>query len=212
MSTTELTCACSACGAEESLDALLHRMIDDDLARRLIAEVIGLSLPLGGQVVSYLRLFKPAKQKLRLTKMREVLTELTPDLQRARITRSGREWQAPLSIWADAFGQVAAARDAGTLNLPLTGNGYLYQIVMRLSDTAEAAVESEREQSRRHPTIKTTVTTASGVASVIDVVAAATTTATTVTTKGPSAYARRVKAEIEAKLSRGIDITKGDAQ
>ena len=60
MSAADLTHTCVVCGAEESLDALLMRMIDDDEARRLLADVVTMSLPLGGQVVQYLRLHKPA--------------------------------------------------------------------------------------------------------------------------------------------------------
>jgi hypothetical protein len=47
--------ACPVCGAEESLDALLVRMIEDDQVHRLIADVVTTSFPLGGPVVRYLR-------------------------------------------------------------------------------------------------------------------------------------------------------------
>ena len=73
--TTRLLNTCPACGAEESLDALLLRMIDDDQVRRLIAQVLTASFPLGGLVVRYLRLHKPATQKLRMDKLARLLAE-----------------------------------------------------------------------------------------------------------------------------------------
>ena len=100
MSTATLTNTCSVCGAEESLDGLLLRMIDDDQVRRLIADVLTASLPLGGLVVRYLRLHKPAKQKLRMSIVGKLLAELVPDLQRNVIERTGRSW-------ADADGLFA---------------------------------------------------------------------------------------------------------
>ncbi len=50
MSAAGLINTCAACGAEESLDNLLHRMIDDDDVRRLVAELVMLNLALGGLV------------------------------------------------------------------------------------------------------------------------------------------------------------------
>jgi hypothetical protein len=55
MSIATLTNTCPSCGAEESLDAVILRMIDDDQVRRLIASVLTTSLPLGGLLVRYLR-------------------------------------------------------------------------------------------------------------------------------------------------------------
>lgn len=144
-----LLSTCAACGAEESLDSLIHRMLDDDQTRRLIAAVITKSLPVGGQVVSYLRLHKPAKQRLRLTKATAVLEELVSDIVRGAVTRKGRDWAAPLPAWKAAFESVFEARDKGTLSLPLDGNAYLYEVLMRHADKAEATSEKEREQQAR---------------------------------------------------------------
>ena len=43
MTAVQLVNTCPVCGAEESMDAMLARMIEDDEARRLIAEVISRS-------------------------------------------------------------------------------------------------------------------------------------------------------------------------
>jgi hypothetical protein len=140
---------CPACGAEESLDALLHRMIDDDEVRRLIAQVVTQSLPLGGLVVRYLRLHKPPKQKLRMSTIQKLLAELVPDVQRSSIERTGRVWAVTLDGWRAAFQAVFDAADKGTLNLPLQGNGYLYSVLVRMADQAEGRAEAQREADRR---------------------------------------------------------------
>lgn len=151
MSTTILTNTCAACGAEESLDALLLRMIDDDQVRRLIADVLTSSLPLGGLMVRYLRLHKPAKQKLRIDKCAKVLAELVPDIQRTAIQRNGRTWAVSFDSWKAAFQAVFDAATKGTLSLPLEGNGYLYATLMRMADKAEGQQERQTEADRARP-------------------------------------------------------------
>lgn len=140
---------CPSCGAEESLDALLLRMIDDDIVRRLIADVLTASFPLGGIVVRYLRLHKPLKQQLRMDKVARLLAELVPDVQRNAIERNGRNWLVSVDDWKGAFAAVFTAVEKGTLALPLTGNGYLYSVLMRKSDRSEAEQEAQREMDKR---------------------------------------------------------------
>jgi len=151
MSAAILTNTCAACGAEESLDALLLRMIDDDQVRRLIADVLTSSLPLGGLMVRYLRLHKPTKQKLRMDKCAKVLAELVPDVQRTAIQRNGRTWAVSFDSWKAAFQAVFDAATKGTLTLPLEGNGYLYATLMRMADKAEGQQERETELDRTRP-------------------------------------------------------------
>ena len=158
MSAATLTNTCQACGAEESLDALLMRMIDDDQVRRLIATVITASLPLGGLVVRYLRLHKPPKQKLRMDKVAKLLDELVPDIQRTAIQRAGRTWAVSGDSWRAAFQAVFDAQERGTLTLPLEGNGYLYATLMRMAGRTEAAQERDTEAGRKHGIGAATVT------------------------------------------------------
>ncbi|WP_198086632.1 hypothetical protein [Variovorax sp. E3] len=146
MSTPSLTNVCVVCGAEESLDALLMRMIDDTEVRNLIADVIALSLPVGKDVLRYLRLHKPAKQRLRLTTVRKLLAELVPDIQRLAIERKGRVWVVSGDMWTAAFQAVFDADKRGSLTLPLEGNGYLYGVLTRMADREEG--ETEREQEK----------------------------------------------------------------
>ena len=149
MTAAALTNTCSVCGAEESLDALLHRMIDDDTVRRLIAQVVGDSLPLGALVVRYLRLHKPAKQRLRMKIVAQLLAELVPDMTRGRIERSGRSWVCDGDGWKAGLQAVFDAQDKGTLGLPLQGNGYLYQVLMNMAGKTEAVAEKQTDAVRR---------------------------------------------------------------
>ena len=66
------------------------------------------------------------------------------------IERHGRTWAVTNDDWRGAFDAVFAAVEKGTLQLPLQGNGYLYQVLSRKSDQVEAAQEAQREQDRRN--------------------------------------------------------------
>ncbi|MES1977536.1 MAG: hypothetical protein V4451_05835 [Pseudomonadota bacterium] len=149
MTTATLTNTCNVCGAEESLDGLLHRMIDDDTVRHLIADVLTASLPLGALVVRYLRLHKPEKQRLRMSVVAKLLGELVPDIQRNVIERTGRRWAVNGDSWKAALEAVFESQAKGTLTLPLQGNGYLYQVLMRMADKDEAAQERTVDATRK---------------------------------------------------------------
>lgn len=146
----DLVNTCPSCGAEESLDVMFQRMVDDDVVRRAIHDVVTKSLPLGALLIRYVRLHKPPKQRLRMTRLRELLSELAGDMARNVIERHGRTWAVTNDDWRGAFEAVFAAVDKGSLQLPLQGNGYLYQVLSRKSDQVEAAQEAQREQDRRN--------------------------------------------------------------
>ena len=148
MTSAQLVNTCPVCGAEESLDAMLHRMIQDDEARRLIYEVMTRSFVLGGHVARYLRLHKPAKHRLSMAKARTVLAELVPAVT-GSFTRKGREWQLGRDGWDAAFAAVFRQAESGALQLPLSGNAYLFEVAMQLADKAEAAAEKQHEHSLR---------------------------------------------------------------
>ena len=211
-----LTNTCAVCGAEESLDALIHRMIDDEQVRRLIADIMTTSLPLGGLVLRYLRMHKPAKQKLRMDKVAKVLSELLGDMQRGCIERKGREWHIDKEGWKLALEAVFAAELKGSLTLPLDGNAYLYEVVMRLSDKAEGDAEKSAQTSSRGRAYQ------GGAKSIADLAGAAMNTASPIPLQGEgvarsdgvaplviapprkheeSRYAKALKAEIAAKLA-----------
>ena len=213
MSAAELLNTCPVCGAEESLDALLLRMIDDDQVRRLIAEVVELSLPLGGLVVRYLRLHKPPKQRLRMKRVHELLTELITDMRRGEIQRKGRCWPAPAEAWKAGFAAVFEAVEHGTLRPPLQGNGYLYQVMTNLADKLEGEAERINEANRRQrgPVASSATDMRRGadgmhIATALGaiergepvVAAAPLQAAPAPAPQGPSPYARRLRAELDA--------------
>jgi len=193
---------CPVCGAEESLDVLLHRMIDDDQVRHLIAQVITTSFPMGGLVIRYLRLFKPAKQRLRMATIGKLLAELVPDVQRSVIERKGRHWAVTGDNWTAAFQGVFDAADKGTLTLPLEGNGYLYGVLMRIAERQAAAGEAEQEQAKRG---RASEAGAKTVAALIEL--AIPREAVPAGPKTDSPTVRRMKAETAAKQARTTPIT-----
>lgn len=152
MTVVQLVNTCPVCGAEESLDAMLARMIEDDEARRLIAEVMTRSFVLGGHVARYLRLHKPPKHRLTMAKARAILAELVPAVVGGGFERKGRTWQLDRDGWDAAFAAVFRQAESGAMRLPLTANAYLFEVAMQLADKAEAAVEKQHEQGLRSRT------------------------------------------------------------
>lgn len=136
---------CPACGAEMDL-ALLFAHEQD---QRALSRLASVSIPLGARVLQYIALFQPPKQRLTVAKKIKLLLQLLPDLERCAITWKGRDWAAPLSAWAQAIDQMLAARDAGRLELPMKGHGYLYAILSGMADKHEAEQEQQREQEQR---------------------------------------------------------------
>lgn len=136
---------CLTCHAEASLDALIGREVD----ARAVSQLLERYLVLGDAVIRYIALFRPEKRRLGLGRMVSLVDELMPDIERQAITRKGREWAAPHAVWRAAIDQVMANRAKGSITLPLTGHGYLYEVIMGLADKAEALVERDREAANR---------------------------------------------------------------
>ena len=138
---------CPVCGAGLSLD---HLFVDAD-NRAAVARLIAVALPLGGPLLQYTRLFSPPKTALTQRKQVRIILQLLPDLERGAITHRGRDWAVPLSVWAQGIDQMLQARDAGRLELPMKGHGYLYAILTSLADKQEAVAEATTEAAKRHP-------------------------------------------------------------
>ena len=155
--------SCPVCGTELDLAALFAHETD----QRALARLAAVSIPLGARVLQYVALFTPPKQRLTAAKKIKLLLQLLPDLERCAITHKGRDWPVPLSAWAQAIDQMLAARDAGRLELPMKGHGYLHAILAGMADKAEATHEQAREQQLRTGPRAATV---NGLASVADLV------------------------------------------
>lgn len=203
---------CPSCGAEMDLDVLFAH----EESRRALTELATISVPLGKRVLQYMRLFKPGSRALGHGRVVKLIGELLPDLQRLAITHNGRDWACPLESWNLAFERVLERRDAGRLVLPLKTHGYLYEVLTGLADQAEAKDEREIEAGRRQRRAPGEI--AAGDDAKVQPIAATLAAAMPVLVappSGPSAYARRVKAEQEARrLARETtpnDMPEGDA-
>lgn len=148
---TDITCP--TCGTELDM-ATVFAHADD---QRALSRLIAVSVPLGARVLQYVSLFQPERQRLTAAKKIKLLLQLLPDLERQAITFKGREWAAPLPAWAQAIDQMLAARDAGRLELPMKGHGYLYAVLTGLADKVEAVAEAQTEAARRAPATAATV-------------------------------------------------------
>ena len=186
---------CPSCGAEMDLDVLLAH----EDSRQAMARLVLLSVPLGRVMLQYLRLFKPATRQLGHGRVVRLIEELLPDIERGAVTHKGRDWPAPRELWQEAVEKMLAQRDA--LTLPMKSHGYLYEVIVGLADKAEAAEEREREEERRaRPATEGVVPAAT--------VLQPPTPAPAYT--GPSPYAQRLKAEMEARKARS-QMEGGDA-
>lgn len=139
--------SCPVCGTELSM-AQLFASQDTQAAFARLAVV---SVPLGARVLQYCTLFAPPKTRLTVPKQVKLIMQLLPDLERRAVTHRGREWAVPLSVWAQAFDQMAQALTMGKLDLPMKGHGYLYAILVGLADKVEAVAEAQIEVAKRHP-------------------------------------------------------------
>lgn len=141
---------CQTCGAQESLTSIIFRTIDDDELRGLVGDVLVHSMALGGTLLRYVELFEPPKHRLNWARVRKVLAELVPDVQRTSIERNGHVYLVSEKLWLLAFQATFDAVERGTLRKPLAHNGYVYGTLVNLAEKAAAKAEDAREADRRH--------------------------------------------------------------
>ena len=137
--------SCPVCGAEFDLAVLFK----SEESRKTFERLTARCSPLRDRLAQYAALAKPPKHKLGTDKALRIIATLLPDIERGAITRNGRDWPAPLAAWAQAIDQMLERRNAGALELPMKGHGYLYSILQGMADKAEAAAEQQREQELR---------------------------------------------------------------
>lgn len=137
--------ACPVCGTELSMAQLFA----SEYSQRAFYRLASVSIPLGARLLQYCTLFAPPKTRLTVPKQVKLILQLLPDLERQTITSRGRDWSAPLAAWALAIDQMLATRDAGRLDLPMKGHGYLYSILVGMADKAEANAEAQAAVAAR---------------------------------------------------------------
>ena len=139
-----MTCPC--CGSEFPWEAGL---VEGD-AKRLGAVLAELEPPVARAAMAYLRLFKPPKSALRLTRAIKLLQEVVTLIEAGSVCRderSGVRRAAPAVLWVAGIEQML--QQGERLTLPLSSHGYLREVVYGLADKADAVAERQREQALR---------------------------------------------------------------
>jgi hypothetical protein len=135
---------CPSCGAVASLQAFLA----DEHAAAALQTALQMPAPLGGRIVDYLGLFRPAKNALSWGRVAKLLEELLEPIKAAQLTHDGIIYAAPLSYWQEALDEMLARRER--LDLPVKSHGYLFSIVASKAKKDGAKAETQREEQRRH--------------------------------------------------------------
>lgn len=98
----------------------------------------------------YLSVFVPVvSHRLTASTAMKYLEPLVADILRGAIDRDRRQWSVPAALWLEAFEVVQDARAKSKLNLPLADHGYLYEVIARKANAADAAAETATEAARR---------------------------------------------------------------
>lgn len=127
--------------------------MNDVAARQAVVKAFELT-ELGGLLIRYVQMFKPAKQALSMTKLAKMLDELVPMVKAGQITRNGTIYSAPQAYWQQGIETMLASRDK--LSLPLKSHGYLLEIISSFANKASANAEKQNEQGRKYGEIKVT--------------------------------------------------------
>lgn len=138
---------CPACGAINSLDAL----IGNEAARSLLVMALE-QTQTGKRLIRYVALFRPSQRQLSWDRVASLLGELLDMIRAGKVERHGRLWAAPEAAWVSALDEILARRDEGKLTLPLKSHGYLLEIIAGQSNKAEAAAETRKESGARGAT------------------------------------------------------------
>ncbi|MBO2841706.1 DUF2752 domain-containing protein [Acinetobacter baumannii] len=116
---------CPACGATNSLDALLGH---GEASKAFVASLnlVGdLAMPL----VKYLGMFRSQNRELTFERTAKLLGEIAADINAQQINRGHHSYPAPKAAWIWAINTMLERRDQGKLQLPLKNHGYLYEVI-----------------------------------------------------------------------------------
>lgn len=133
---------CPECGMSADLAAFVSQGENN----QALAAALEIPSTLGPRVIRYLGLFRPPSRALAASKALRLLTELRDTIASGRIDRKGVSRPAPVGVWATALDQLLERPPS---KLPLTGHGYLFEIVAGVADKADAERERAAEESAR---------------------------------------------------------------
>lgn len=134
---------CPTCGQIGDL----MQFVGEGDARKTMALALKWPAPLSDALVRYLQLFQPKQRALAWSRAHRLMAELHAGIERGHIERHGRTWAAPQDNWKTALQTVVNKSD--TLTLPLKDHAYLYEILCRGANRAEAQAEEKTEKERR---------------------------------------------------------------
>ena len=126
---------CPCCGEQFPLEA---GFLDDD-GKRLAVLFAELEPRFGRAVLSYLRLFSPAKRSLRTTRAIKLVEDLLDLVKAGTVTRDARTktaTPATVAMWTAGIEQMLGQRDR--LQLPLENHNYLRAVVFGIATDPQA--------------------------------------------------------------------------
>ncbi len=143
---------CPACGATNSLDALLGH---GEASKAFVAS-LNLVGDLATPLVKYLGMFRSQNRELTFERTAKLLGEISRDINAQQIKRGHHSYPAPKAAWIWAINTMLERRDQGKLQLPLKNHGYLYEVISSFkqenapapSERAAAAPRAKSEAER----------------------------------------------------------------
>ena len=106
---------CPACGATNSLDALLGH---GEASKAFVAS-LNLVGDLATPLVKYLGMFRSQNRELTFERTAKLLGEIAADINAQQINRGHHSYSAPKAAWIWAINTMLERRDQGKLQLPL---------------------------------------------------------------------------------------------
>lgn len=125
---------CPACGCHGDVEAFFA----EDDSKRLLERFAGMEPALGRAVLGYLRLFKPPKTALRVSRAATVVDDLVALVSEGTVCkdeRTGTRRPAPVAVWVDALNDMLANPPRDT---PLSNNNYLRMVAFRVAGEHQA--------------------------------------------------------------------------
>ncbi|MGP9666274.1 hypothetical protein ACT3TY_16850 [Halomonas sp. AOP22-C1-8] len=137
-----LKATCPECGMTGDMAAF----VTQGEHNQAVAAALEMPALLSSRIVRYLGMFRPASRALASAKSARLLTELKETITSGVIERKGVTREAPLKVWVMALDQMLESPPTG---LPLSGHGYLYEVVARCADRHAGDVEKQQEEAKR---------------------------------------------------------------
>ena len=137
-----LKATCPECGMSGDMAAF----VTQGEHNQALAAALEMPAMLSSRIVRYLGMFRPASRALASAKSARLLGELKDTITSGVIERKGVTREAPLKVWIMALDQLLERPPS---NLPLSGHGYLYEVVANCADRHAGDVEKQQEEAKR---------------------------------------------------------------